>query len=856
MRLETLSLKGILRFHEPVTLDFRDLPPGLIAVTGPNGAGKSTLMEAPIGGLYRKFPSRDKELYDYATRSDSAIDATFELEGRGLYRARLNLDGPHRKAEAVLSRIDADGRAVFLNDGKLTTYDAAVAALLPPLDDLLASVFAAQNKAGSFSALDRKGRRQLFASLLGLDRYEAQADKARQASARVARELDRLSARRDVIARSVTPEVETSLERRAQQLQVEAGTVDTRRAELTRRIEAATQDLDRLRASAATYTAAVAERDRLTAEASAKTLDRDAALTALTRLRADHDGERRRMDDALAAVLARLTSDEADTSLYDQEMREIAGRQRKVVAEAASKIANNKDLLAQAETIRAAANTVREINALLAEHDQAVTDRAKALREYRDRERTLLDALSTVRGQEASLERAERDAHSVAAAPFGEQCAPCPLMATIVTAAQRASEQIPALREAVAAKTAIDADLAAVQDVIKRVQDMADWHATEGAERRRQRSQLQTQADLLPNLTAAEERIALWQTREKDAAAVAARETAEAAARRAQRIARLVSERARREEEHDGAVTAQQHRTDTRTQELLAQANGLLDALLAIEALLVRVTREAAEHATSAQQAGEQQALLNTYRREWDETTHIRARVEAELADLDRQRLAFAAAMTDLKAVEHQIERLTGDLIDWTLLAKAFGREGLQTLEIDQAGPTVSAYANDLLGSCYGSRFTADLITQDAKVSKGKDGSVQKEVFELRIYDQAQGAAPRDLADLSGGERVIVEEAFRCSIALLVAQKNTGTPLRTLFRDETTGALDPENAIRYVAMLRRVQELGGYHQVLFVSHLPDVTQLADAQVRVAEGRIAIALPPYSAALESNLEVLA
>src|SRR5690348_17438264 len=56
-------------------------------------------------------------------------------------------------------------------------------------------------------------------------------------------------------------------------------------------------------------------------------------------------------------------------------------------------------------------------------------------------------------------------------------------------------------------------------------------------------------------------------------------------------------------------------------------------------------------------------------------------------------------------------------------------------------------------------------------------------------------------------------------------------PVRTCWRDETTGALDPENATRYLAMLRKVQELGGFAHVLFISHNPDAAAQADAQIQ-------------------------
>ena len=59
-------------------------------------------------------------------------------------------------------------------------------------------------------------------------------------------------------------------------------------------------------------------------------------------------------------------------------------------------------------------------------------------------------------------------------------------------------------------------------------------------------------------------------------------------------------------------------------------------------------------------------------------------------------------------------------------------------------------------------------------------------------------------------------------------------------RDETGAALDPINARAYVAMLRRAAEIVGASHVLFVSHNPDVQELADARIVVADGSARVA----------------
>ena len=82
---------------------------------------------------------------------------------------------------------------------------------------------------------------------------------------------------------------------------------------------------------------------------------------------------------------------------------------------------------------------------------------------------------------------------------------------------------------------------------------------------------------------------------------------------------------------------------------------------------------------------------------------------------------------------------------------------------------------------------------------------------------------------MSGGERVWINECLVRAVALYLAQ-NTGRRYDTLFSDETDGPLDPERKRMFMAMKRRVLELGGYAREFFVSQTPELTAMADAVI--------------------------
>ena len=140
--------------------------------------------------------------------------------------------------------------------------------------------------------------------------------------------------------------------------------------------------------------------------------------------------------------------------------------------------------------------------------------------------------------------------------------------------------------------------------------------------------------------------------------------------------------------------------------------------------------------------------------------------------------------------------------------------------------------ANELLADAYGSRFQLRLETMAAKKDKGT-----REVFDVVVCDTERGREGNG-EDLSGGEKVIVGEALGLGIGLFHAE-SAGVGLGTVCRDETVGALDPENGERYIAMLKSFLRVGRVHQLLYVCHSPTLTDMADAVVRVENGHVSV-----------------
>jgi exonuclease SbcC len=82
-------------------------------------------------------------------------------------------------------------------------------------------------------------------------------------------------------------------------------------------------------------------------------------------------------------------------------------------------------------------------------------------------------------------------------------------------------------------------------------------------------------------------------------------------------------------------------------------------------------------------------------------------------------------------------------------------------------------------------------------------------------------------------------EAVNLRIVIYNMRQGEGIRYETLFRDETVGALHAVNGKEYVRMLRRAMDLGGFHQVIFISRTQLVWELADKILAVGGGCVVI-----------------
>lgn len=146
---------------------------------------------------------------------------------------------------------------------------------------------------------------------------------------------------------------------------------------------------------------------------------------------------------------------------------------------------------------------------------------------------------------------------------------------------------------------------------------------------------------------------------------------------------------------------------------------------------------------------------------------------------------------------------------DYQTIATATSKDGIQALLIEDAIPEIEQEANDLLAKL--SNNQAQVFIESLRDLK-KGGT--KETLDIKIADAA-GIRPYEM--FSGGEAFRIDFALRIAISKLLARR-AGTALQTLIIDEGFGSQDEEGLGNIMDALYKIQD--DFHKIIIVSHLP------------------------------------
>ncbi len=157
-------------------------------------------------------------------------------------------------------------------------------------------------------------------------------------------------------------------------------------------------------------------------------------------------------------------------------------------------------------------------------------------------------------------------------------------------------------------------------------------------------------------------------------------------------------------------------------------------------------------------------------------------------------------------------------------LERAFGKDGVPALLIEQALPEIESKANELLDRLSDGQMLVHFETQSPyKDEKRKD---LKETLDIQISD---AAGKRDYEMYSGGEAFRVNFAIRLALSEVLAQRK-GARLQTLVIDEGFGSQDVQGRQRLIEAINLVRN--DFAKILVITHLDELKDAFPTRIEV------------------------
>jgi exonuclease SbcC len=184
---------------------------------------------------------------------------------------------------------------------------------------------------------------------------------------------------------------------------------------------------------------------------------------------------------------------------------------------------------------------------------------------------------------------------------------------------------------------------------------------------------------------------------------------------------------------------------------------------------------------------------------------------------LEVQRARRAAFEKECEEFQRQIGR-------HRTLERAFGKDGVPALLIEQALPQIEDKANELLDRLSDGQMSIRFATQTEYKDKRRDDL--RETLDIQISDSA---GIRNYEMYSGGEAFRVNFAIRLALSKILAQRK-GARLQTLVIDEGFGSQDSQGRQRLIEAINLVKH--DFAKILVITHLDELKDAFPTRIEV------------------------
>jgi exonuclease SbcC len=836
-----LHIAGFLSYRDPAELDFDDFD--LACISGQNGAGKSSLLDAITWCVFGEARGKSSDVINLNQDVKAAeVVFTFAHE-QNTYRIQRTL--PRGKNTVLEFQIqNQDGWKSLTEKTTRDTQARIEQTLRLDYETFVNASFFLQGKADQFTQHNATKRKEVLSNILDLDIWEAYKNRAAEKRKAIEGEVDEIDGRlREIDAelaeeetrKNRLSELQSSLKQLAaaretqefvlENLKKSAAVLEEQR-KLTATLEAG---LERSR------TALSALEDRL----AAKQGDRASYADLVNRAREiesafrqwqkvrqeleawdqvamrflEHEQNRTPLLEKIAVEKARL---EEEARSLGNEAEAVSGQEAAVgtlkdeIARVEEALENAEARLAQRTEVENSRHMARERQAALKVENDALKAEMSQLKERIDTLKAAGGATCPLCGQalseehrQSTLEQLEGEGKHKGDRFRANQKETIELAQQTTNYELRLAE----LGSAEGDRLKFVSEVSQLTERMERLQTLTkEWEAT-GQKRLKEVERLleggKYAVEEQKQLIRLDRELAKLGYQAATHDEVRAREIELRSAEEQHHNLKLAKEVSRQIESEIANLEGERQRRQDETTQLqqeyetacaaLQQAESNAPDLDAAERELFRLREE--ENRTRSQLGGAQQRvdILRTQR--------------ARRADFARER-----------------EELHTRIAQHRTLERAFGKDGVPALLIEQALPEIEEKANELLDRLSDGQMSIRFVTQAEY--KDRKRAELKETLDIQISD---GAGSRSYEMYSGGEAFRLNFAIRLALSEILAQRK-GARLQTLVIDEGFGSQDAQGRQRLIEAINLVKP--DFAKILVITHLDELKDAFPTRIEV------------------------
>jgi exonuclease SbcC len=829
--LVSLRLKGsvgIMRGikKEQIFVCFENYANGLIALSGPNGKGKTTCIENchPYPQLF----TRKGKLQDHFFLKDSFREVIYRNHADGsMWKFLIQIDGQNKSGSCkyfifkqTAGLAGAEWEPLPGVDGNLKPYEEALGAIFGPVELFRRTAFITQKATKDLPDITDATageKKTLFIALAGIDYLQGFSDNASEKAKLEAAKTHDAEIKMQVLQAAIDKKPQE--ERVLKDTEAVLKSKNAELAEITKQGKTTKADVDRHQA--AWSAEQVRQQQENDAKASVDTIHSEIKKLVMdidTHTEAAENKARYESD--IAEYEAQQKIIDTETANRQKFTEAVLKKQQDYAKAKAAYDKNLKALEAERDTLCDQRSDTEhlvekaESNIRLAERDEEV-ERNRMLKPLSDRKAEIDSLILTAR---KNIELYERDAAEIA-----DDCPTCGQALPEDKLAELKARREEYVRKISAEKASIEALEAEVTDIGNKtseaIQKAADQRegkiAKENAEIKTHNGKIAELNNRVEAIDLQISELAFDEPASPSAAEFDGRKLW--AAREKQQSINIAKIRAALVQAQEAAV---------RIEGLQKQLAGYHKRLEVKEAEYAKV-RQAPEFGAKIKHD-----LDSATARHTELTTKYTA-VKSEIAGLEAAITAVKKNIAEIAEKEKEYSVLNYDSQlakvegqEWELISKAFGKDGIQALELDALAPGISDTANRILESAYGDRFRIEIRT----TRLGGAGKKTKQIEDFLIYviDSEDGEAVL-LDDKSGGEAVWIKRAIYDAFAV-IRKRNTNFSFLTCFQDETDGALDSAAKTSYCRMLEAAHAESKLRNTIIITHSNEVKAMIEQKI--------------------------